>query len=243
MSATVLEESLVTQGGTRCVCEPPPKDRLIRLVANVAVHEDAFTSVEPWEGLAHWSDQAGDWLDEFGMSIRMYWDSELIILDCQDACREFVLVGNGTLVSERPRRTGLPALPAPAWHTTCPWTGGFEQALGRRIEDLTPADLFELLDEHTRFVRAWIGMSEWDFEGLDWKRQKAAERPVLKNGSLHRDLPSAERYAAGESSDRVEKRIEAALLHRYRDELKKRSKAGRKAAESKRRNKLRRFAA
>lgn len=61
---------------------PPaaPHDRAIWLRADVVSHEECFTSVEPFEGRAQWSESARDWLDGRGMSIRQDFDSELVVL-------------------------------------------------------------------------------------------------------------------------------------------------------------------
>lgn len=57
-----------------------PRDRAIWLRANIVITEEAVMSVEPFEDLARWNEDAQDWHDARGMSIRMYADAELVIL-------------------------------------------------------------------------------------------------------------------------------------------------------------------
>ena len=57
-----------------------PRDRAIWLRANIVITEEAVTSVEPFEALARWNEDAQDWHDARGMSIRMDADAEMVIL-------------------------------------------------------------------------------------------------------------------------------------------------------------------
>lgn len=100
----------------------PPQDRAINIIANLVDKDEWSTSVEPYEGFAKWSADAQDFLNEAGLSIRGYYESELVILGWHDE-RRFVLVRRWSVDGEdavkrlAPQRPRL-ALPAPAWMST-----------------------------------------------------------------------------------------------------------------------------
>ncbi len=76
---------------------PPPKDRGFWLVANIAYtahddHDDEFGAhvVDPYEGYAMWKEEAGDWVDREGMSIRQIFGAEMHVLawtECAERAR------------------------------------------------------------------------------------------------------------------------------------------------------------
>lgn len=70
----------------RCVAKtPPPLDRPIWLIANVAYTVGCFHQTVPFEGRAEWSQQSQEWLTNHArQAIRDDYDAELIILDWQE---------------------------------------------------------------------------------------------------------------------------------------------------------------
>lgn len=98
----------------------PPKDRPIKIVANIVDCDEWSTSVDPYEGFAQWSEAAQDWLNEAGLSIRGFYESELVILEWTEGNpdRRFQLKRRWNdedrvrrIAPMRPRL----ALPPPAW--------------------------------------------------------------------------------------------------------------------------------
>lgn len=118
----------------------PPMDRPIKVTANIVDRDEFSSSVEPYEGFARWSDEAQDWLNEAGLSIRGYYEAELVILGWQEGNpeRRFLLLRRfrgeddvKRLAPIRPRTQ----LPAPAWMSEP------EHPHNKRLYDLTDAEL------------------------------------------------------------------------------------------------------
>lgn len=202
---------------------PAPKDRQIRIVANIVYRDGALTEVEPYEGLAQWSDRAQDWLNDFGMSIRMDYDAELIVLEWVEACREFLLRNylSGRRWTESKQAVSmiralkpLPlALPAPKWMSDA------RDSVHDNLYKLTDSELEQRLEAQDQFMRyildgkgtrnhlwtdhhegaskiEWMLQTEAGGRWLRERRKAAKERAEKAERDAERPKPSKRRTKA-----------------------------------------------
>lgn len=135
----------------------PPQNRAIQIVANIVDRDEWSCSVESYEGFARWDEGAQDWLNEAGLSIRGFYESELVILEWSEARqnREFVLrMLPGRRWQESPGAVSmiralkpLPLpLPSPAWMSDA------EHPAHKDLYKLTDGELEARLEGQSQFI-------------------------------------------------------------------------------------------
>lgn len=200
----------------------PPKDRVIRIVANIVDHDEWSTSVESFEGLARWDERSQDWLNAEGLalSIRGFYESELVILEWREAneCRQFIIKTRWNGKDDVQRLVSRPVagmLPPPSWHSDTDSSGDHRPQIFAMMKGCSDRELVTLTTLHRRFL-----------DTAAWWRDNGALRhlPYREREEIYRNAETVQHWMAREVEDRFTAALEKRELAGVKSGIRRRQK-------------------